>query len=211
MQEDGLLAIRRRKFVATTDAGGRMRTYPNLAASLEPEAINQLWVADLTYIRLREQFVFLAVVLDAYSRRVVGWQVGERLTSELAQSALERAIQGRNPRAGLVHHSDGGSQYASGAYIGKLDGIGALASMSRPGRPWENGKCESFIRTLKKEELDVRIYRDREQLEQNIEDFIERYYNGARLHSALGYRSPAQFERDVCAQAGERSWRPARV
>jgi len=209
MNEDGLLAIRRRKFVATTDSEHGMQIYPNLAASLELSNLNQLWVADLTYIRLGEQFVFLAVVLDAYSRRVVGWAIGEQLTSQLALRALDLAIQQRSPRPGLVHHSDRGSQYASHNYIGKLESVGALASMSRPGRPWENGKCESFIRTIKKEEVDARSYRNREELESNIEDFIERDYNKARLHSALGYTSPDDFERTAAARGNGPRWYPA--
>jgi putative transposase len=211
MNEDGLLAIRRRKFVATTDSEHRMRIYPNLAASLELSDRDQLWVADLTYIRLGEEFVYLAVVLDAYSRRVVGWAVGEYLTSQLALAALELAIQGRSPRPGLVHHSDGGTQYASHLYTGKLESIGALASMSRPGRPWENGKCESFIKTIKKEEIDARSYRDREELERNIDEFIERDYNPVRLHSALGYKSPQDFERGAGLANAENGagWRPA--
>jgi transposase InsO family protein len=211
MNEDGLLAIRRRKFVATTDSEHQMRIYPNLAASLELTDVNQLWVADLTYIRLGEEFVFLAVVLDAYSRRVVGWSVGKSLTSQLALAALELAIQGRKPKPGLVHHSDRGSQYASHLYMGKLESMGALASMSRPGRPWENGKCESFMRTIKKEEIDARSYRNREELERNIEQFIEGDYNQGRLHSALGYRSPQDFERAAGAEAAASGpgWRPA--
>ena len=205
MNEDGLLAIRRRNFVATTDSAHGMPIYPNLAANLELSDRDQLWVADLTFIRLGEQFVFLAVVLDAYSRRVVGWAVGERLTSQLALKALELAIQKRSPRPGLVHHSDQGTQYASHAYTGKLESIGALASMSRPGRPWENGKCESFMRTIKKEEVDARSYRDRDELERHIEEFIEGNYNKVRLHSALGYQSPQDFE----VATKETAWRPA--
>jgi transposase InsO family protein len=213
MNEDGLLAIRRRKFVATTESSHEMQIYPNLAASLELSDVNQLWVADLTYIRLGEQFLFLAVVLDAYSRRVVGWAVGEHLTSELALRALDMAIQVRNPRPGLVHHSDRGVQYASHCYIDRLESIGALASMSRPGRPWENGKCESFMKTIKQEEVDARSYRDRGELERNIEEFIEQNYNKVRLHSALGYRSPQDFESAAGLAArgsGPNSpWRPA--
>jgi putative transposase len=211
MNEDGLLAIRRRKFVVTTDSEHGMRIYPNLAGSLELTDLDQLWVSDLTYIRLGEEFVFLAVVLDAYSRRIVGWSVGESLTSHLALAALELAIKGRKPKPGLVHHSDRGSQYASHLYTGKLESIGALASMSRPGRPWENGKCESFMRTIKKEEVDARSYRNREELERNIEEFIERDYNKMRLHSALGYKSPQDFERTAgaAAAANRLGWRPA--
>jgi putative transposase len=210
MNEDGLLAIRRRRFVVTTDSGHGMRIYPNLAGSLELTDRDQLWVSDLTYIRLGEQFCFLAVVLDAYSRRVVGWAVGESLTSQLALRALEWAIQGRKPKPGLVHHSDRGTQYASHSYTGKLETIGALASMSRPGRPWENGKCESFMKTIKKEEVDARSYRNREELERNIDEFIEQDYNRVRLHSALGYRSPQDFERmaGLAAESGAH-WRPA--
>ncbi len=211
MNEDGLLAIRRRKFVATTNSAHKMLIYPNLAGSLELSALDQLWVADLTYIRLRLEFVFLAVVLDAYSRRVVGWGLGDELTSELALAALDKAVQLRNPRPGLVHHSDRGSQYASSRYAGKLENMGALASMSRPGKPWENGKCESFMKTFKKEEIDARQYRDRKELESNIEDFIERDYNRVRLHSALGYRSPIDFE-NITRQTSETSrsiWKPA--
>jgi putative transposase len=207
MNEDGLLAVRRRKFVATTDSTHGMPIYPNLAASLALSDVDQLWVADLTFIRLGKEFVFLAVVLDAYSRRVVGWSVGERLNSQLAIDALELAIQKRNPRPGLVHHSDQGTQYASHAYTGKLESMGALASMSRPGRPWENGKCESFMKTIKKEEVDARSYQDQEELERNIEQFIEQVYNQVRLHSALGYKSPQEFER--AAQENRLSWRPA--
>jgi len=213
MNEDGLLAIRRRKFVATTDSEHQLRIYPNVAASLELVDVNQLWVSDLTYIRLGEEFVFLAVVLDAYSRRVVGWSVGESLTSQLALAALEMAIQERKPRAGLVHHSDRGSQYASHIYMGKLESIGALASMNRPGRPWENGKCESFMRTIKKEEIDARSYRNREELESNIEEFIERNSNQVRLHSALGYQSPEDFEHaaGLAMSANGTGWRPAAI
>jgi putative transposase len=211
MNEDGLLAIRRRKFVATTDSDHGMRIYPNLAGSLELADLDQLWVSDLTYIRLGEEFVFLAVVLDAYSRRVIGWAVGESLTSQLALMALELAIEGRKPKPGLVHHSDRGSQYASHLYTGKLESIGALASMSRPGRPWENGKCESFMRTIKKEEVDARSYRNRDELERNIEEFIEKEYNKVRLHSALGYRSPQDFELVAGSAVPENGpgWRPA--
>jgi putative transposase len=211
MNEDGLLAIRRRKFVATTDSDHGMRIYPNLAGSLELADLDQLWVSDLTYIRLGEEFVFLAVVLDAYSRRVIGWAVGESLTSQLALMALELAIEGRKPKPGLVHHSDRGSQYASHLYTGKLESIGALASMSRPGRPWENGKCESFMRTIKKEEVDARTYRNRDELERNIEEFIEKEYNKVRLHSALGYRSPQDFELVAGSAVTENGpgWRPA--
>jgi putative transposase len=205
MNEDGLLAIRRRKFVVTTDSEHQMQIYPNLARTLALVDRDQLWVSDLTFIRMGEDFCFLAVVLDAYSRLVVGWSLGESLTSELAVAALEMAIEKRNPRPGLVHHSDRGTQYASHIYIDKLESIGALASMSRPGRPWENGKCESFMKTLKKEEIDARSYRNREELKSNIGEFMEQTYNQVRLHSALGYRSPWAFENAIAGPG----WRPA--
>lgn len=205
MNEDGLLAIRRRKFVVTTDSEHQMQIYPNLARTLALVDRDQLWVSDLTFIRMGEEFCFLAVVLDAYSRLVLGWSPGESLTSELAIAALEMAIEKRNPRPGLVHHSDRGTQYASHIYIDKLESIGALASMSRPGRPWENGKCESFMKTLKKEEIDARPYRNRAELKSNIAEFMEQTYNQVRLHSALGYRSPQDFENAT----GGPGWRPA--
>jgi putative transposase len=212
MREDNLLAIRRRKFVVTTDARHGFQVYPNLAQHLELTDINQLWVADLTYVRLQQEFVYLAVVLDAYSRRVIGWALERSLQSFLAVKALEKAIAARQPQPGLVHHSDRGSQYASQEYVQRLQACGAVLSMSRPGRPWENGRCESFIKTLKHEELDARPYASLEQLRQQVAEFIERIYNPVRLHSALGYRSPIQFENQmpsIHGGAGASPWRPA--
>ena len=194
MREDNLLAVRRRKFVVTTDAEHDFLVYPNLARDLVPTGIDQLWVADLTYIRLAREFVYLAVVLDAYSRRVVGWALGRSLQTSLPLLALERALAARNPAPGLVHHSDRGSQYASGEYVSRLEQRGMVISMSRPARPWENARCESFIKTLKQEEIDCRAYRTMEELEKNLEEFIEQVYNRTRLHSALGYWPPAEFE-----------------
>ncbi len=205
MHQDNLLAHRRRKFVATTDSDHDFLVYPNLAKNLVLNDVNQLWVADITYVRLEEEFVYLAVVLDAYSRRVVGWALDRTLESRLAREALERAFLARQPRPGLVHHSDRGSQYASNEYVKRLEGLGALLSMSRAGRPWENGKCESFMKTLKREEIDARPYRSLEELEEHLEEFIETVYNRVRLHSALGYQSPMQFEQ----QQADRPWFPA--
>jgi transposase InsO family protein len=155
-------------------------------------AINQLWVSDITYVRLGREFVYLAVVLDVYSRRVVGWSLGRTLQTSLAVAALNRAITNRRPGPGLVHHSDRGSQYASDDYVRRLEEVHMLISMSRPARPWENAYCESFMRTLKSEEINCRGYSTMEELEQNIDDFIERFYNRERLHSALGYCSPEE-------------------
>lgn len=206
LRTDNLLAIRQRKFVATTDPNHRFRVHPNLAESLELSAINQLWVADITYIRLQREFVYLAVVLDAFSRKAIGWELGRTLETKLPLAALESALLRRQPRAGLVHHSDRGTQYASHEYVKRLEECGAHLSMSRPARPWENGKCESFIKTLKREEIHARRYASLDQLRQNVEEFIEQIYNKVRLHSALNYCSPDDFEQ---AQAPGTEWSPA--
>jgi putative transposase len=194
MQEDNLLALRRRKFIATTDSDHGFVVYPNLAQYLILTDVNQLWVADTTYLRLQSEFVYLAVVLDAFSRRAVGWALGRNLQTALPLAALEKAIQNRQPPPGIMHHSDRGSPYASNDYVKRLESIGAVLSMSRAGRPWENGQCESFMKTLKQEEIDARPYSTLEELEQHLEEFIEQNYNQMRLHSALGYLSPAEFE-----------------
>jgi transposase InsO family protein len=194
LRSDNLLAVRRRKFVVTTDSTHRFQVYPNLAESLEVTAMNQLWVADITYLRLRREFVFLAVVLDAFSRKVIGWELGRRLATTLPLRALDLAIAERQPKPGLVHHSDRGTQYASNAYVKRLEAGGMQISMSRAGRPWENGKCESFMKTLKREEIDARRYNCFEELREHLVEFIEQVYNKVRLHSALGYRSPEEFE-----------------
>lgn len=194
MQQDNLLVVRRRKFVLTSDSRHDLPVYMNLAARMQLSGIDQLWVADITYIRLREVFVYLAVVLDAFSRRVVGWAVDESLHAPLALAALDRAIAQRKPAPGLVHHSDRGVQYASEEYVTRLCDHGIVASMSRLGNPYDNAKCESFMKTLKQEEIYTRRYRDQADLEAHMEQFLEQYYNRQRLHSALGYRSPEAFE-----------------
>ena len=203
MQEDNLIALSQRKYVVTTDSEHDLQVYLNLAARMEITAVNQLWVADITYIRLRRHFVFLAVILDAYSRRVLGWCLARSLHSELAQTALKKAIELRHPKAGLVHHSDRGVQYASREYTDLLAAHGIIPSMSRPGNPWDNASCESFLKTLKREEVYCREYKDYDDLNQHLEAFIEEYYNRQRLHSALGYRSPLEFE--SAAAAGDSS------
>jgi putative transposase len=195
MAEDNLLCLRKRRWVATTDSGHDLRVYLNLAARMELTGIDQLWVADITYIRLAEEFLFLALVLDAFSRRVLGWSLDQRLDAGLAVAALRQAIDLRQPAPGLVHHSDRGVQYASNAYVDLLLEHGIEPSMSRAGNPYDNAKCESFIKTLKQEEIHTRQYRNQADLEAHIGEFIERYYNRRRLHSALGYRSPEAFER----------------
>ena len=197
MREDNLLCLRRRRFLLTTDANHDWPIYLNLAARMQLSGIDQLWVADLTYIRLREQFVYLAVILDAFSRRVVGWALDESLHAPLALAALRRALRSRRPAPGLVHHSDRGIQYACREYVTLLENQGLLPSMSRAGNPYDNARCESFIKTLKQEEIYTRQYRDRAELETCLRHFLEHYYNRRRLHSALNYRSPEQFERHL--------------
>jgi putative transposase len=209
LREDNLLAVRRRKFVVTTDSDHPFRVYSNLAEHLVLSDINQLWVADLTYLRLQGEFVYLAVVLDAWSRRVVGWALGRSLESALPLRALECAISSRQPQPGLVHHSDRGSQYACKSYVGRLEGIGVVLSMSRAGHPWENGKCESFMATLKREEIDARPYSNLEELDRHIQEFIEQTYNRVRLHSALSYWSPEEFEARQAQQKTTPPWLPA--
>jgi transposase InsO family protein len=194
MREDNLLAIRGRKFAATTDSDHQFEVYVNLAARMQTTAPNQLWVADITYIRLQREFVYLAVVIDAFSRRVVGWYADRTLHSRLAILSLEQAIARRQPQPGLVHHSDRGVQYASEAYVKVLRAYGLVPSMSRPGNPYDNAMCESFMKTLKQEEIYCNEYQTLEQLQAHVGDFIENYYNRLRLHSALGYRSPEAFE-----------------
>ena len=200
MQEDNLLCLRKRGFVTTTDSGHDLRVWLNLAGSMELTGIDQLWVADITYIRLAEEFLYLAVVLDAFSRRVLGWSLDERLDAGLAVAALRQALDLRQPAPGLVHHSDRGVQYASNVYVNLLLEHGIEPSMSRAGNPYDNAKCESFMKTLKQEEIYTRKYRDRADLEAHIGEFLDRYYNRRRMHSALGYRTPEQFEQSLLDQ-----------
>jgi len=194
MHEDNLLCVRRRAFVVTTDSHHNLPVYPNLAGQMAPAAINQLWIADITYIRLRMEFVYLAVVLDAFSRRVIGWALGRTLEAELALRALRMALVERKPQPGLVHHSDRGVQYASQSYTELLKQRHVRISMSRKGNPYDNAACESFMKTLKYEEVYRNEYRDLQEAQNCIEDFLERVYNRHRLHSALGYLPPAEFE-----------------
>lgn len=196
MREDNLLCVRRRSFVVTTDSRHHLPIYPNLAGQIRPTAINQLWVADITYIRLRVEFVYLAVVLDAFSRRVIGWALGRTLEAELAVAALRMAMVARRPQPGLVHHSDRGVQYASHTYTELLKQHQAQISMSRKGNPYDNAACESFMKTLKCEEVYRTEYRDFREARSRIAEFLESIYNRRRLHSALGYVPPAKFEQN---------------
>jgi putative transposase len=205
MRKDNLLCVRKRKFVVTTDSNHGRKVYPNLAREMVLTDVDQLWRADITYIRLRDEFVFLAVVLDAYSRRVIGWALDRTLEDELTASALRMALSRRVVERGLVHHSDRGSQYASGDYIGLLKESGVQISMSRKGNPWDNAACESFMKTLKHEEVHRNEYRDLAEARSEIGTFLEKVYNQKRLHSALGYLPPAEFENRIRAAAGARA------
>jgi putative transposase len=196
MAEDNLLALRKPAFrPAATDSRHDWRLWPNLARRLTPMAVNQLWVADITYVRLAEAFVYLAVILDAFSRKVVGWAMADHLRAELALQALEKALASRQViEGGLVHHSDRGVQYACGDYIDRLLAHGVQPSMSRAGCPYDNAMAESFMKTLKAEEVNGADYRDLADANARIGQFIEAVYNRQRLHSALDYLSPEEFE-----------------
>jgi len=197
MKQDNLLAVQPRAFVVTTDSKHELEVYLNLASRMKLTGINQLWVADITYIRLQAEFVYLAVILDRFSRKVVGWALDRTLATRLPKTALELAIAQRQPPPGLVHHSDRGVQYASHEYIKVLQQHQIIPSMSRPANPYDNASCESFMKTLKREEIYANDYRDLEHLQANIEAFIDQYYNRCRLHSALGYQSPDEFEQHL--------------
>ena len=199
MRTDNLLAVRFRKFVLTTESQHDCQVYVNLAARLTVTGANQLWVADITYIRLRAEFVYLAVVIDRFSRKAIGWALARSLAARVAIAALQQAIAHRQPPPGVVHHSDQGTQYASAEYVSVLTASQMLPSMSRPGNPYDNAFCESFMKTLKQEEIYCSQYADFEELSQHLEEFIGAYYNRLRLHSALGYRTPEEFERDAAA------------
>ncbi|HEY4354958.1 MAG TPA: IS3 family transposase [Acidobacteriaceae bacterium] len=202
MREDNLLCVRRRKFVVTTESNHGRKIYPNLKPELVVTGVDQLWVADITYIRLQAEFVYLAVILDACSRRVIGWALDRTLEDDLTLDALRMALLRRVVEPGLVHHSDRGSQYASNDYTGLLKDNGIRISMSRKGNPWDNASCESFMKTLKYEEVHRNEYRDLAEAKAAIGIVLEKIYNQKRLHSAIGYRSPAEFEAHLKLTAG---------
>ena len=204
MREDNLLCVVKRKFVVTTDSRHGRKVYPNLAGSMILTGVDQLWVADITYIRLEEEFVYLAVILDGYSRRVIGWHLSDGLDDSLTLTALRMALAQRVVRPGLVHHSDRGVQYASGDYTDELKAHGIDISMSRKGNPWDNAACESFMKTLKYEEVYRTEYRNLADARARIGEFLEKVYNEKRLHSALDYRSPVQFESTLKPQSAAR-------
>jgi putative transposase len=213
MREDNLLCLRRRKFVRTTDSAHPFPVYPNLARAMAPTGLDQLWVADITYIRLRAEFVYLAVILDACSRRVIGWALGRSLEDDLALEALRQALQQRRPVPGLVHHSDRGVQYASRQYTALLEAHDITISMSRKGNPYDNAIAESFMKTLKYEQVYREDYEELREAHASIQRFLEQVYNEKRLHSALGYVPPAEFERALVANEKPKRWKmiyPAR-
>jgi putative transposase len=195
MREDNLLCLRKRGFVRTTDAQHGGLSYPNLVPELAVSGPDQLWVADITYIRLQHEFIYLAVILDAWSRRCVGWALNRHLQAELALAALRMALATRQVGSGLVPHSDRGVQYASQAYTSMLKAREIRSSMGRRGNPYDNAQAERFIKTLKYEEVYLFEYRDFSEACARIGHFLEEVYNRKRLHSALGYLPPAEFER----------------
>jgi putative transposase len=197
MREDNLLCLRKRKFIRTTDSNHSLATYPNLAGDMRLSRVNELWVSDITYIRLLREFIYLAVILDAYSRRCIGWALGLSLQSSLATEALMMALSSRSVEPGLVHHSDRGVQYASGEYTDLLKKNGILISMSRRGNPYDNAKAESFMKTLKMEEVYLYEYEDEAEARSRIRYFLEDVYNQKRLRSSLGYMPPAEFEQSL--------------
>ena len=194
LREDNLLCLRQRAFVRTTDSCHNLTVYPNLARDLVLSNINQLWVSDITYIRLRREFIYLAVVLDAYSRRCIGWAISRHIDTELSLAALQMALNTRTIQPGLVHHSDQGVQYAATDYVAVLREHKIEISMSRTGNPYDNAKAERFMRTLKYEEIYLNDYETLAEVRASVEHFIEAVYNRKRLHSAIGYRPPAEFE-----------------
>ena len=210
MREDNLLCMRKKPFVPiTTLSRHSWQVVRNLTRGLKLTGIDQLWVADITYVRLLEEFVYLAIMLDAFSRRLIGWALADHLEASLAVAALTMAIEQRKPPPGsLIHHSDRGVQYACSEYTALLEHHDIQASMSRVGNPYDNAKAESFMKTLKQEEIDGRHYRNLDDARHKIGAFIEQIYNCQRLHSALGYRPPVEFEANLPPPRGAAAQQP---
>lgn len=201
LRQEALLCQLQRRFVVTTDSAHGLRTYPNLLAAATLTGLDQAWVADLTSMRLPTTFAYLACILDAWSRRCVGWRLSQSIDTTLTLAALDQALAARQPPPGLIHHSDRGVQYASAAYVGRLMEVDARVSMATVGTPYENAKAESFFRTLKREEVYLNHYQTFQEAEANLGRFIAAVYNAKRLHSSLGYLPPIEFEAIYAATA----------
>ncbi|MCD6299634.1 MAG: IS3 family transposase [Dehalococcoidales bacterium] len=203
MRESDLLCRVKRKRVKTTNSRHRFPRYPNLVKGVAIRCLNQVWLADITYIRIRAGFVYLAAILDAFSRKVIGYAVSDALDTTLALQTLKMAIVERKPGSGVIHHSDQGVQYASGDYVDELKSHGFLVSMARTGNPYENAMMESFFKTLKHEEVNLCEYETYQDVATRLPYFIEEVYNQKRLHSALGYRPPNEFEEALLNQEND--------
>lgn len=208
MQEDNLLAIRYRKYILTTDSQHDYPVFVNLAARMSLTGINQLWITDITYIRLQREFVYLAIVLDRFSRKGIGWSLDRTLAARITVTARKQAIERRQPPPGVVIHSDQGIQFVCREFQEVVEAHAMVPSMSRPANPYDNAACESFMKTLKQEEIYCNRYRDFDDLSAHLEEFIENYYNQRRLHSALGYRTPEEFEQNATTAASSSSGMP---
>ncbi len=202
MREESLLCQLKRRFKPTTDSAHAFARHSNLIQDVQMDDLDEVWIADITYVRLPTTFCYLAAILDAYSRRCVGWHLSRFIDTRLTLSALEMALAARRPAAGLIHHSDQGVQYASSEYVLRLEAAGVQISMASVGNPYENAKAESFFRTLKMEEVYLKDYQDFEEAQENIGEFIEEVYNEKRLHSSLGYLPPVEFEALHALKAG---------
>jgi len=200
MREDNLLCLKRRRFTTTTDSAHGLLVYPNLVREMKVDGIDQLWVSDITYIRLQGEFIYLAVILDACSRRVIGWQLSRRIDGALTMDALKMALSTRKVTPGLVHHSDRGVQYAATEYTDLLKTAGITISMSRRGNPYDNAQAESFMKTLKYEEVYLSEYANLTEARSRIGHFLNQVYNRERLHSRIGYVPPEEFEAGLSRQ-----------